>query len=213
MSLAIAVDGPAGSGKGSLCRMVSKRYSLHYLDTGLLYRAVALEMLRHNINPSAEQQAAEISQRITPKLLEDPELKSCLVSQTASKISTIKSVRDALLVWQRAFIERSPDVILDGRDIGTVVLPNADLKFFITASPEIRAQRRYQELVGYGTKNITVEGILLQIRERDQRDMLRDDSPLKAAEGATIIDTTALDQDHVFRIVCNTIDQYQVQHI
>ena len=194
--LIIAVDGPAASGKGTIARALARHFGLPHMDTGLLYRAVALNLWRWGGDPGNEFEALRASHElgIDP---DDPELRSETVSQIASAISVYPSVRAALLERQQEFAGQPGGAVLDGRDIGTVVCPHADVKLFITAAPEERARRRHLELQRRG-EDTDYEKILTDIRRRDQRDMNRATAPLRPADDAITLDTTALDADASF---------------
>ena len=189
----IAVDGPAASGKGTIARALAGHYGLPHMDTGLLYRAVALKLWRWGGDASNEFEAL----RACDDLGFDPsdeELRSEPVSRIASKVSSYASVRDALLQRQRDFAAQEGGAVLDGRDIGTVIAPNADAKLFVTASPEVRAQRRVRELLERGMPG-HYDDVLLDIRARDERDANRDVAPLRQAPDAELLDTSDLDVD------------------
>ena len=197
----IAIDGPAASGKGTIARQIASVYGLHHLDTGLLYRAVAKPMLDAGYSPDDAERATEIATRLDPTKFEENALKLQPITEAASVVAAIPQVREALINYQREFATRPPGAVLDGRDIGTVVCPGADVKLFITASTEARANRRVKELREQGTPAI-YENVLQDLNERDARDSGRRVAPLKAAHDAHIIDTTTLDADVVFERVC-----------
>ena len=187
----IAVDGPAASGKGTIARALARHYDLPHMDTGLLYRAVALKLWRWGGDASNEFEAL----RACDDLGFDPsdeELRSEPVSRIASKVSSYSSVRDALLQRQRDFAGQEAGAVLDGRDIGTVIAPDADAKLFVTASAEVRAQRRVRELLERGMPG-HYDDVLLDIRARDERDANRDVAPLRQADDAELLDTSDLD--------------------
>ena len=189
----IAVDGPAASGKGTIARAVAQHYGLPHMDTGLLYRAVALKLWRWGGDAANEFEAL----RACDDLGFDPsdeELRSEPVSRIASKVSSYSSVRDALLQRQQDFAAQEGGAVLDGRDIGTVIAPDADAKLFVTASAEVRAQRRVRELLERGMP-AHYEDVLLDIRARDERDATRDIAPLRQAVDADLLDTSDLDVD------------------
>ena len=189
----IAVDGPAASGKGTIARALAKHFGLPHMDTGLLYRAVALNLWRWGGDASSEFEALRACDDLgfDP---DDPELRSEPVSRIASRISTYKTVRDALLERQRDFAAQEGGAVLDGRDIGTVIAPRADAKLFVTASAEVRAQRRVRELLERGMPG-HYEDVLLDIRARDERDATRKVAPLRLAVDALLLDTSELDID------------------
>ena len=191
--LVIAVDGPAASGKGTIARALAKHFDLPHMDTGLLYRAVALKLWRWGGDPSNEFEAL----RACDDLGFDPgdeELRSEPVSRIASRISSYASVRQALLQRQRDFADQKGGAVLDGRDIGTIIAPRADAKLFVTASAEVRAQRRVRELLERGMP-AHYEDVLLDIRARDERDATRKVSPLIQAVDAFLLDTSDLSID------------------
>ncbi len=196
----IAIDGPSGSGKGTLARNLADHFNLAYLDTGLLYRAVAYKLIQDDIDFSDEVAAAHIAQSLHHSDLASPELRGDRAALAASKVAVIKGVRDGLLEFERNFAHNPPNgnkgAVLDGRDIGTVVLPEADFKFFITASVEIRAQRRYKELLKRGIESIYTT-VLENMQERDSRDTQRSISPLTSAKDAYVIDTSDMNADEV----------------
>jgi len=184
----IAVDGPAASGKGTIAKALAAHYGLPHLDTGLLYRAVGLNLMRWGGDPDSEfaaVRACDFSQID----FDDPELKSETVGGLASRISTYPMVRAALLDRQRDFAAQDGGAVLDGRDIGTVIAPEADAKLFVTASAEVRARRRFDELVRLGA-SAHYEDVLIDIRARDERDSNRDAAPLMRAEDADLLDTS-----------------------
>jgi len=187
----IAVDGPAASGKGTIARSLAKHFGLPHMDTGLLYRAVALNLWRWGGDPANEFEAL----RACSDLALDPadeELRSEPVSEIASRISAYPSVRTALLERQRAFAGQAGGAVLDGRDIGTVIAPGADVKLFVTASPAVRAERRFRELEKRGMPVGHAE-VLADIRARDERDSTRAVAPLRSADDAILLDTSDLD--------------------
>jgi cytidylate kinase len=189
----IAVDGPAASGKGTIARALAAHFGLPHMDTGLLYRAVALNLWRWGGDPASEFEALRAANTLNfdPG---DEELRSEPVSRIASSISAYPSVRTALLERQQEFAGQPGGAVLDGRDIGTVIAPTADAKLFVTASPEIRAQRRVRELLERGMPG-HFDDVLNDICARDERDSKRDVAPLKPAEDAIILDTSDLDRE------------------
>ena len=191
--LVIAVDGPAASGKGTIARALAKHFGLPHMDTGLLYRAVALKLWRWGGDPNVEFEALRACDDLgfDP---DDEELRSEPVSRIASRVSSYPSVREALLQRQKDFAAQPDGAVLDGRDIGTVIAPDADAKLFVTASAEVRAQRRVRELLGRGMPG-HYDDVLLDIQARDERDANRDIAPLMQAEDADLLDTSDLDID------------------
>lgn len=208
----IAIDGPSGAGKSTLGKRLAKELNLLYLDTGAMYRAVGLAVLEAGEKPDDAQKAAEIAAKIKIALSGKPddlhvfldgrdvskEIRRPEASQAASIVSTISEVRRILVERQRQLGNESPQgCVLDGRDVGTVVFPHADLKLFITAQPEIRARRRFEELKAKGEET-TFEETLSEINQRDERDATRQDSPLSIAEDAVVIDSTEMAEEEVF---------------
>lgn len=180
----IAIDGPAAAGKGTISKAVAAHFDLAHLDTGLLYRAVGARMLQGE-DPIA------VAQTLAAGDLENPALRTAEVAQAASKVAAIPDVRAALLEFQRAFARRSGGAVLDGRDIGTVICPQAEVKLFVTASAEVRAQRRLAELTERGFET-NYDSVLEDVRARDHRDTNRADAPLKPAEDAVVVDTSEM---------------------
>jgi cytidylate kinase len=193
----IAVDGPAASGKGTLARRVARELGYGHLDTGKLYRAVGMAVLRDGGDPADAVAAESAARALDPDRLDDPELAGDEAAQAASKVSAIPAVRAALLEFQRAFAARPPGAVLDGRDIGTVVCPDADIKFYVIASDEIRAQRRHKELLDRGKASIYAR-VLQDLKERDARDSERSVAPMKPAKDAVVLDTTVLDAEAAY---------------
>lgn len=205
-AMVIAIDGPAASGKGTLARRLALHYGLPHLDTGLLYRAVALAMLDAGIALDDREEAARIAALLVADQLADPRLRERAMGEAASRVSSVPEVRAALLAWQRRFAESETGAVLDGRDIGTVVCPNARVKLFITASAEERARRRHRELNERG-EEATLAAILADIHARDERDSNRAAAPLRTAEDAVVLDTTTLDQDEAFAAAREVVDR------
>jgi cytidylate kinase len=187
----IAVDGPAASGKGTIARTLAREFALPLMDTGLLYRAVALNLWRWGGDPANEFEALRACDELNLDA-SDPELRSEPVSKIASAISAYPSVRAALLDRQQDFARQDGGAVLDGRDIGTVIAPRADVKLFVTASAEVRAERRLKELESRGM-HAHYDDVLADIRARDERDSTRDVAPLKPADDAMLLDTSELD--------------------
>lgn len=183
----IAVDGPAAAGKGTIARALASHFGYHFLDTGALYRMVGLAALRAGGEPVTAEAAIAAARSLDPRDFTDSELRSEKVGAAASAAAAIPEVRAALLGFQRAFARKQPGAVLDGRDIGTVVCPEAEVKLFITASPEVRAHRRQKEL---GADDY--DAILADIRARDERDSKRATAPLVAAADAVTLDTSDL---------------------
>lgn len=193
----IAVDGPAASGKGTLARRLAKHFGLNHLDTGSLYRAVAFRALTAGADPADPDAAVAAARRVEAGDLADPRLREDKVAQAASVVAAIPGVRTVLLAFQRDFARRAPGAALDGRDIGTVVCPDADAKIFLTATVEARASRRFKELQAGGGPAI-YERVLQDMMLRDARDRERRTAPLQRAADAFELDTTALDADAAF---------------
>lgn len=184
MSFTIAIDGPAAAGKGTISKAVAAHFGFAHLDTGLLYRAVGAKTLDGTDAIAAAQ--ALVAEDLDADALRTPE-----VAQAASRVAVIAEVRAALVDFQRAFARRSGGAVLDGRDIGTVICPNAEAKLFVTASAEVRAERRFKELVAKGLET-SFETVLADVKERDARDRDRAEAPMVAAKDATVIDTSTL---------------------
>jgi CMP/dCMP kinase len=197
----IAVDGPAAAGKGTLGRRLALHYNLAFLDTGGLYRAAALKVLEQGGDPANAAAAEAAAKTVRATDLDDPRLREDRVSGAASVVAAIPAVRTALLGFQRDFAHHPPagfaGTLLDGRDIGTVVCPDATVKLFVTASPEARAMRRFKELQAAGVGTI-YERVLQDIEQRDARDRERQTAPLRPGDDAIELDTTALDADAAF---------------
>ena len=204
----IAVDGPAAAGKGTLSRMLAEHFDLARLDTGLIYRAVAMKILELE-GPTNNENAAEIARSLKLNDLNKRGLRNEIVGSKASEIAVIREVRNILLNFQRNFAKNPPDgrsgAVLDGRDIGTVVYPDANFKLFITASIEVRTRRRYKELQERGDKAIR-SAVRRDIINRDERDRMRSTSPLIPAEDAHILETSKLDANAVFKKALNLIN-------
>ena len=192
--LVIAVDGPAASGKGTIAKALAEHYGLPHMDTGLLYRAVALSLFRFGGDAGSEFEAARAVHEIDKIDPGDPELRSEIVGGMASRISAYPAVRAALLDKQRAFAGQEGGAVLDGRDIGSVIAPDATVKLFVTASAEARARRRLAELEARGM-SVHLADLLADIRARDERDTSREAAPLEQGPDAIFLDTTELDVD------------------
>lgn len=203
--LVIAVDGPAASGKGTLARRLAAYCGLAHLDSGALYRAVAVRVLRAGGDPGNVADAIAAAQGLEAGDLEDPALREEITGQAASKVAAVPQVRAALLDYQRAVAATPPGAVIDGRDIGTVVCPDAALKFFLTARLEARVARRLKELQDRGAKSIHT-ALEREMEERDRRDAERAVAPLKPADDAIEIDTTDLDADGVFQAALSYVE-------
>ncbi len=197
----IAIDGPAAAGKGTMARRIAKHFNIAYLDTGLLYRAVGKKVIDQNGDPENGDVATSIAEALEAADLCGDGLRTETVGQAASKVSAVPGVRAALLTFQRNFAETPPSgmkgAVLDGRDIGTVVCPGATAKLFITATAEVRAERRLKELLGGGSEAIYAR-VLEDMKERDARDQSRATSPLEPANDAKLLDTSNLDVEQAF---------------
>jgi CMP/dCMP kinase len=203
--LVIAVDGPAASGKGTIAKALAGHYGLPHMDTGLLYRAVALSLFRFGGDAASEFEAIRAVDGLAQIDWGDDELRSEVIGSLASRISAYPGVRTALLERQRQFAGQADGAVLDGRDIGTVIAPHATAKLFVTASPEVRAQRRLAELQGRGMP-AHYEDVLLDIRARDARDAARDSAPLMQAADADLLDTSTLGVDEAIAAAITLVE-------
>jgi cytidylate kinase len=201
----IAIDGPAASGKGTLAKRVAAHYGLHYLDTGALYRAVARDTLAHGGDLTDAGAAAQAASRLDWATLSDPSLRTARLGESASIVARHPDVRAVLLEFQREFAKAPPGAVIDGRDIGTVICPDAEVKLFVTATPEERAHRRFLELAQSGTE-VAESEVLADIKRRDDRDRTRGEAPLRQAEDAVLLDTTNLAIDAAFRAAIDLIE-------
>ena len=199
MSFCVAIDGHAAAGKGTISRAVAAHFGFAYLDTGLLYRAVGARTLK-GIAP------LEAAQSLTAEDLQADGLRTPVVADAASRVAVLTEVREALVDFQRAFARRAGGAVLDGRDIGTVICPTAEAKLFVTASAEVRAERRFSELEAKGHKT-SVEDVLQDIRQRDARDRDRADAPMRAAADAVVLDTSALSIDDAVARAIELVEQ------
>lgn len=200
----IAIDGPAASGKGTLAKRVADHFKLPVLDTGLLYRAVGRDVIAAGYKLTDPWAAVAAARGLDPKSLDDPGLRDPGTGEAASVVASIPEVRSALLAFQRAFANQPGGAVLDGRDIGTVICPDANVKIFITASPEARAKRRFLERQARG-EAIPYESVLTDIQKRDERDASRAAAPLKPAVDAILLDTTDLDIEAAFDAAVGSI--------
>ncbi len=198
MSFAVAIDGPAAAGKGTVSRAVAEHFGFAHLDTGLLYRAVGYSVL-------SGTDPVEAARALKAEALENPDLRSPQVADAASKVAVIADVRAALVDFQRAFARRSGGAVLDGRDIGTVICPDAEAKLFVTASAEVRAERRFKELQERGLA-ADFESVLADVRARDERDTNRAEAPLRPAEDAIMIDTSDMSIDAAVAAAISVIE-------
>ena len=201
----IAVDGPAASGKGTIAKALAAHYGLPHLDTGLLYRAVGIAVLEAGGDPASPDDALHAAEHLS-SALDDPGLKSEAAGKAASMVSAHPGVRAALLERQKRFANQGGGAVLDGRDIGTVIAPHADAKLFVTASAEIRAERRFAELKRMGL-DVHLDAVLHDIRARDERDSARSAAPLKRADDAALLDTSELGIDAAIQAAIALVEQ------
>ena len=201
----IAIDGPAASGKGTLAKRLALHYGLRHLDTGVIYRAVAKALLDAGAELTDEARAVTAARELDPATFGDPALKSQKVGDAASVVSAFPGVREALVQFQRQFAARPPGAVLDGRDIGTVICPDADVKIFVIADPKVRARRRTLEAKGRG-EEADEAVILADILKRDERDQNRAAAPLKAAPDAHLLDNSHLDIEGGVRAAIDIIE-------
>jgi cytidylate kinase len=202
----IAIDGPAAAGKGTLAARLAKYYKLPYLDTGLLYRLVGKIMTDRGDDPDDAATASIVALDLDPAALRDPNLRGREAGEIASRVSVHAGVRAALLKFQRDFANQPGGAVLDGRDIGTVICPRADVKIYVTATPEVRAQRRTDELTAKG-RNVRYRTILSEIKERDARDAGRRTAPLARAPDAYLLDTSALNPEQAFQAAIAIVEK------
>lgn len=202
----IAIDGPAAAGKGTLSRRIASAYGFHHLDTGLTYRATAKALLDRGLALDDEAVAARVARDLDLSGLDRAVLSAHEIGEAASRIAVMPDVRKALVEAQRRFALRTPGTVLDGRDIGTVVCPDADVKFYVTASPEVRARRRFEEIRA-GGGGADYASVLADIVKRDARDMGRADSPLKPAEDAHLLDTSEMSIEAAFQAARTIIER------
>ena len=202
----IAIDGPAASGKGTLARRLAAHFGLPHLDTGLTYRAVGHALMQVGLPLDNEDLAVEVAEHIDLGALDRDVLSAHEIGEAASRVAVMPRVRAALVYAQRRFASSGKGAVLDGRDIGTVVLPGATAKLYVTASPEVRARRRHEEINCNGGE-AKYDDILADLRRRDERDMSRADSPLKPADDAHLIDTTEMDIEAAFRTALDFIEK------
>ena len=200
----IAIDGPAASGKGTLAKRIAAHFELPHLDTGLLYRAVARDLRQRGGNLEDSQLAAALARDLDPATLDDPSLRGPQLGEAASLVAKFPEVRTALLGVQRTFAAQQRGAVLDGRDIGTVVCPQATVKLYVTATPEVRAQRRHLEMVGRG-ETVDYAVVLADIQRRDARDAGRDAAPMRPACDAILLDSSNLDIETAFEMAVGAI--------
>lgn len=202
----VAIDGPAAAGKGTIATRIAVHYQLPYLDTGLLYRAVGREMSRRGLDVDDAEVAGRVAASLDTDHLADPKLRGQQAGELASRVAVHAPVRDALLKFQRDFARRPGGAVLDGRDIGTTICPEADIKIFVTASAEVRARRRTDELRAKG-RAVDYDRILAEIRARDSRDANRGAAPLRSAPDAYLLDTSDKDIETAFRAAVDIIER------
>lgn len=202
----IAIDGPAASGKGTLARRLAERFGLRHLDTGLTYRAVAAALLANGLPLGDETVAIEIARHLDLAHMDKSVLSAHEIGEAASRIAVLGGLRDELVNLQRRFAEAPPGAVLDGRDIATVVCPNATVKLFVTASPEARARRRTDEMLSKG-QEAQFDGVLEDLKRRDERDSQRTVAPMKQAEDAVLLDTTEMDIETAFNAAVDIVSK------
>ena len=207
-SLLIAIDGPAAAGKGTLAQSLATRLDLPYLDTGLLYRAIGKLMQIAGLDLDDAQAATVVAERLTPEDLRRTDLRGREAGELASRVAIHPGVRAALVAFQRDFAHGLRGAVLDGRDIGTVICPDADVKLYVTASPEVRARRRTDELLAKG-RAVDYEAILAEVKARDERDSGRAEAPLRPADDAVVIDTSALGPGEVLAKALSVVENWQ----
>ncbi|ANK74485.1 MULTISPECIES: (d)CMP kinase [Ensifer] len=212
MTFTIAIDGPAAAGKGTLSRRIAEEYGFHHLDTGLTYRATAKALLDGGLPLDDEAVAEKVAREVELAGLDRSVLSAHAIGEAASKIAVMPAVRRALVEAQQAFSLREPGTVLDGRDIGTVVCPDAPVKLYVTASPEVRAQRRYDEITGNG-QPADYQTIFEDVKKRDERDMGRADSPLRPADDAHLLDTSEMSIEAAFQAAKSLIDAALIKKI
>lgn len=204
----VAVDGPLASGKGTIARALADRFGLPHLDTGSLYRATGLAVIEAGLDASDAEGCAALARKLDIAAIDEDRIRTAEAGAMASKVAAIPQVRDALFELQRDFATRPGGAILDGRDIGTVICPDADVKLFVTAEAETRARRRWEELRAKG-ETLSFETMLEQTRERDRRDAGRPDAPMKPAEDATLLDTSSLSIDAAVATAIRIVENRQ----
>ncbi|MBO0140841.1 (d)CMP kinase [Agrobacterium sp. Ap1] len=211
MGVVIAIDGPAAAGKGTLSRQIAETYGFHHLDTGLTYRATAKALLDAGLPLDDETVAEKMAREVELAGLDRDTLSAHAIGEAASKIAVMPKVRRALVEAQKAFSTRAPGTVLDGRDIGTVVCPDAPVKLYITASADVRARRRYDEIIAKGGE-AEYDDIFADVTKRDERDMGRADSPLKPAQDAHLLDTSKMSIEAAFQAAKSLIDEALIKN-
>lgn len=205
MGVVIAIDGPAAAGKGTLSRQIAETYGFHHLDTGLTYRATAKALIDAGLPLDDEAVAEKMAREVELAGLDRDILSAHAIGEAASKIAVMPKVRRALVEAQQAFSMKAPGTVLDGRDIGTVVCPDATVKLYVTASADVRAKRRYEEIIAKGDE-ADYDDIFADVKKRDERDMGRADSPLKPADDAHLLDTSKMGIEAAFQAAKSFID-------
>lgn len=209
--LLIAIDGPAAAGKGTLAQSLAARLGLPYLDTGLLYRAIGKLMQVAGLDLDDAQAATAVAEKLTPIDLQRTDLRGREAGELASRVAVHPGVRAALVAFQRDFAHGPRGAVLDGRDIGTVICPDADVKLYVTASAEVRARRRTDELLAKG-RSVDYQAILSEVKARDARDSGRVEAPLRPADDAVVIDTSALGPAEVLTTALSIVENWQKKH-
>jgi len=204
----ITVDGPLASGKGTIARALADRFGLPHLDTGTLYRATGLAVIEAGLDPADAEGCAALARKLDIAMIDEDRIRTAEAGAMASKVAAIPQVRDALYELQRDFATQPGGAILDGRDIGTVICPDAEVKLFVTADAETRARRRWEELRAKG-ETLSFETMLEQTRERDRRDADRPDAPMKPAQDATLLDTSSLSIDAAVATAIRIVENRQ----
>lgn len=211
MGFVIAVDGPAASGKGTIAHRLGEAYGYPVLDSGLLYRAVGVRLLADGGDPDDQALATAIALALDPAELERPEVRSRAAGEAASRVAVHPDVRIALREFQQSFAAQEPGAVIDGRDIGTVIAPDAQAKLFVTASPEVRAERRWKQLSAQPGERVTYEDILADIHTRDARDAGREDSPMRPASDAVLLDTSEMTIEAAFDAARRIVEAARAQ--
>lgn len=209
--LLIAIDGPAAAGKGTLAQSLAARLGLPYLDTGLLYRAIGKLMQVAGLDLDDAQASTAVAEKLTPIDLQRTDLRGREAGELASRVAVHPGVRAALVAFQRDFAHGPRGAVLDGRDIGTVICPDADVKLYVTASAEVRARRRTDELLAKG-RSVDYQAILSEVKARDARDSGRVEAPLRPADDAVVIDTSALGPAEVLTTALSIVENWQKKH-
>lgn len=210
MSFVVAIDGPAAAGKGTVSKAVATHFGFWHLDTGLLYRGVGKKTLAYTADEISDEVALQLAKQLSADDLMDADLRTAEVAQAASRVAVIPAVRQELIEFQRNFANHSNGAVLDGRDIGTVICPDAQVKLFVTASSAVRANRRFMELSAKG-HDVTPEGVLADVVARDKRDAERENAPMKQADDAVLIDTSLMTIDQAVARAIELIEAVQTR--